>query len=72
MRCGLDRGFFEMSDLVSAVAFAIYQTWSRERDPARALQRFKRLPTPTREQFEAEAKAAVRVAEVYFRGAFAA
>lgn len=61
-----------MSDLVSVAAFAIYQTWSRERDPQRALQRFNRLPAPTREQFEAEAKSAIRVCEAHFRGAFAA
>lgn len=56
-------------DLVQAVAFAIYQTWSRERDPDRALSRFKRLPDPTRESFEAEAKSAIRVCEAYFTGA---
>lgn len=61
-----------MDDIVSATAFAIYQTWARERDPERALQRFRRLPQTTREQFEAEAKAALRVAEAYFTGAHAA
>lgn len=61
-----------VNDLVQHVAFAIYQTWSRERDPDRALQRFKRLPPPTREQFEAEASAAIRVCEALFRGAHAA
>lgn len=58
-----------MNDAVSAVAFAIYQTWSRERDPERARQRFSRLSQPIREQFEAEARAALRVAESYLIGA---
>lgn len=61
-----------MTDIVQAVAFAIYQTWSRERDPQRALQRFNRLKPATRDEFEAEAKSAIRVAEAYFRGAHAA
>jgi hypothetical protein len=61
-----------MPDVVQEVAFAIYQTWARERDPDRALQRFKRLTQSTRENFEAEAKAALRVAEAYYRGAHAA
>lgn len=61
-----------MNDLVHYVAFAIYQTWSRERDPDKALYRFKRLPDTTREQFEAEARAAIRVCEAAFTGAPAA
>jgi hypothetical protein len=61
-----------MNDVVSATAFAIYQTWARERDPDRALYRFNRLPQSTREQFDAEAKAALRVAEAFFIGARAA
>lgn len=61
-----------MADLVQAVALAIYGTWSRERDPARIEARFKRLPQSTREAFEAEAKAALRVADAYYRGAHAA
>ena len=61
-----------MSDVVQEVAFAIYSTWSREPDPARALTRFKRLPQSTRENFEAEARAAIRVCKAYFTGAHAA
>lgn len=61
-----------MTDLVQAVAFAIYTEFARERDPQRAWRRFCWLPDAIREQFEAEAKAALRVAEAHFRGAFAA
>lgn len=61
-----------MNDIVHHAAFAIYQTWARERDPERALQRFKRLPDATREQFEAEARAVIRVCEAAFTGAHAA
>lgn len=61
-----------MSDVVAAMAFAIYQTWARERDPDRARQRFSRLPQAIRDQFDAEARAALRVAEVYLRGATSA
>ena len=56
-----------MSELVSETAFAIYQTWSRERDPQRARYRFERLPAVTREQFEAEARAAIRVVDAFNR-----
>ena len=56
-----------MSELVSETAFAIYQTWSRERDPDRARRRFEKMPIATREQFEAEAKAAIRVVETFMR-----
>jgi hypothetical protein len=52
-----------MSEIVSEVAFAIYSTWSRERDPDRQRRRFDKLPQPVREEFEAEAKAAIRVIE---------
>ena len=61
-----------MNDLVQHVAKAIYGTWSRERDPSRIDTRFARLPQPTREQFEAEAVAAIRVCEAAFIGARAA
>ena len=61
-----------MSDLVQAVALSIYATWSRERDPARIEARFKRLPQSTRENFEAEARAAIRVCEAQFTGDHAA
>lgn len=61
-----------MNDLVQAVSLAIYGTWSRERDPARIEARFARLPQSTRSEFEAEAKAALRVADAYYRGAHAA
>lgn len=61
-----------MNDLVTFVAFAIYREWSRERDPARAERRFLKLKPPIRDQFEAEAKAAIRVCEAHFKGAFAA
>jgi len=61
-----------MTDLVTEAAFAIYRTWSRERDPFRARRRFERLPTPTREQFETEAKAVIPVVEAYLIGAQAA
>jgi hypothetical protein len=56
-----------VSDLVTETAYAIYQTWSRERDPQRARQRFERLPDVTREQFQAEAKSAIRVVEAFHR-----
>lgn len=52
-----------MTDLVTAVAFAIYREFSRERDPDRARRRFDDLKPATREQFEREAKAAIRVVE---------
>lgn len=58
-------------DPVTEVAFAIYAEWSRERDPERARKRFARLPDATREQFEREAKAAMRVCEALGIGAFA-
>lgn len=61
-----------MNGIVQDVALAIYTEFSRERDPYRALQRFKRLPDITRESFEQEAKAAIRVCEAYFTGAHAA
>lgn len=61
-----------MTDIVQHVALAIYTEFVRERDPQRALQRFNRLPQPTREHFESEAKAAIRVCEAYFIGARAA
>lgn len=61
-----------MNDLVKAVALAIYGTWSRERDPDRIEARFKRLPQSTRESFEAEARASIRVCEAYFTGVHAA
>lgn len=57
---------------VQHVAFAIFQAWARERDPARARQRFNRLPPAIRDQFDTEAKAALRVAEAYLLGAQAA
>lgn len=52
-----------MSDLVTETAFAIYQQFARERDPDRARSRFEKLKAPIREQFEAEAKAAIRIVE---------
>jgi hypothetical protein len=58
-------------ELVAETAFAIYSTWSRERDPDRARYRFERLPSAIREQFEAEAKAAIRVVEAHLQGQFA-
>lgn len=61
-----------MPDIVQHVALAIYTEFVRERDPQRALQRFKRLPDTTRENFEAEARAAIRVCEAHFTGAYAA
>lgn len=61
-----------MPDIVQHVALAIYTEFVRERDPQRALQRFNRMPDATREQFENEAKAALRVADAYYRGAHAA
>jgi len=61
-----------MNDFVQAVALAIYGTWSRERDPARIEARFKRLPQSTRENFEAEARAAIRACEAHFTGAYTA
>lgn len=61
-----------MADIVKHVALAIYTEFVRERDPQRALQRFNRMPDATREQFEDEAKAALRVADAYYRGAHAA
>lgn len=59
------------SDLVFETAFAIYATWSRERDPDRARRRFTKMPAVTREQFEIEAKAAIRVCEAFNVGAHA-
>jgi hypothetical protein len=52
-----------VTDLVTETALAIYATWARERDPDRARYRFDRLKDPIRAQFEAEAKAAIRVVE---------
>jgi hypothetical protein len=52
-----------MTDLVTETAFAIYQQFARERDPDRARRRFENLKQPIREQFEAEAKAAIRIVE---------
>lgn len=54
-------------DLIHETAFAIYREFSRERDPDRARRRFETMPEIIREQFYAEAKAAVRVAETYYR-----
>ncbi|WP_041544595.1 MULTISPECIES: hypothetical protein [Chelativorans] len=59
------------ADLVSETAFAIYQTWSRERDPDRARRRFEALRPAIRDQFEAEAKAAIRVVEAFQQEQFA-
>lgn len=50
-------------DLITETAFAIYREFARERDPDRARKRFENLRPVIREQFEAEAKAAVRVVE---------
>lgn len=61
-----------MNSPVQAIALAIYTEFVRERDPERALRRFNRLPQVTRESFENEAKAALRVAEAYLIGARAA
>lgn len=58
-----------MSDLVTETAFAIYREFSRERDPDRARKRFEKMPAVTRQQFEAEAKAAIRVVETFVREA---
>lgn len=58
-------------DPITEIAFAIYSTWSRERDPDRARRRFEKLPAPVREQFEAEAKAAKRVADALREEQFA-
>lgn len=54
-------------DLITETAFAIYREFSRERDPDRARKRFENLRPVIREQFEAEAKAAVRVVETFYR-----
>lgn len=58
-------------DLVTATAFAIYQTWSRESDPDRARRRFEALRPAIRKQFEDEAAAAIRVVEAYQQEQFA-
>jgi hypothetical protein len=58
-------------DEVEEVAFAIYAEFSRERDPDRARRRFEKMPDVTREQFEREAKAAIRVVDAIRQGAFA-
>jgi hypothetical protein len=55
------------SDLVHETAFAIYREFSRERDPDRARRRFETMPEIIREQFYAEAKAAARVVETFYR-----
>lgn len=54
-----------VADLVEEVAFAIYREFARERDPDIARRRFDRLNQVTRDQFEAEAKAAIRVVEYW-------
>jgi len=54
-------------DLITETAFAIYREFSRERDPDRARKRFENLRPAVREQFEAEAKAAARVVETFYR-----
>lgn len=56
-----------MTDAVQIVAKAIYGAWSREPDPRRVDYRFERLKPAVREQFETEAKAALRVCEDLFR-----
>lgn len=53
-------------DLIHETAFAIYREFSRERDPDRARRRFETMPELIREQFYAEAKAAVRVVEAFY------
>lgn len=57
--------------MIAEAAFAIFHTWSRERDPDRARRRFENLKPAIREEFEAEAKAAARVIEAYNMGAAA-
>lgn len=52
-----------MSERVTEVAFAIWQAFARERDPDRAGRRFDALRPAIRDQFETEAKAAIRVAD---------
>jgi hypothetical protein len=59
------------ADQVTEVAFAIYREFSRERDPERARKRFERMPEVTRQQFEAEAKAAISVCRAFNSGAYA-
>jgi len=53
------------AELVQAVAFAIYRTWSRDADPQRAERRFNNLKDAVRRQFEAEAIAALNIVEKY-------
>lgn len=55
-------------DLVGETAFAIWQAFVRERDPDRARKRFSRVPQATKEQFESEARAAIRVADGFRMG----
>lgn len=58
-----------MTELVTETAFAIYREFSREIDPDRARRRFEKMPAVTKEQFEREAKAAIRVVEAFNMGA---
>lgn len=55
-------------DIIHEAAFAIYREFSRERDPDRARRRFEKMPAQIREQFYAEAKAALRVFEAFNLG----
>ncbi len=55
------------ADLVTETAFAIYREFSRERDPDRARKRFEGLKPAIRDQFETEAKAAIRVVEGFYQ-----
>lgn len=52
-------------DLLTETAFAIYREFARERDPDRARRRFENLRPVIREQFETEAKAAIRIVETF-------
>ena len=45
---------------IERAAFAIWQCWSREKDPQRAEQRWSRLKPMVRDEFIREAKAAAR------------
>lgn len=54
-------------DRETEVAFAIYHTWSRERDPDRARTRFSKLAPQVRADFEAEARAAIKADEAFRR-----
>lgn len=54
-----------MPELANHVALAIYTAFVRERDPDRALYRFKRLKPAIRQQFINEAEAAISVVAAY-------